>query len=99
MQLNFYNTIDLSNSELATAKVSVKKQADRILDIIRVRNKSMTPFEVHFFYVQKYPNCPITSIRRAMTNLTDQNKLTKTTDKKIEVYGKPNYKWALVTTD
>ena len=96
MQLTFYNTIDLSSQELVTAKVSVTKQADRVLDIMRKKNKSMTPFEVHFFYIQQYPNCPVTSIRRAMTNLTELGKLFKTTDKKIEFYGKPNYKWQIV---
>jgi len=51
-----------------------------------------TPFEVH----RKCGlNSPITSIRRAITNLTKEGKLVKTDRKVIEKYGVSNYTWTV----
>ena len=40
-------------------------------------------------------NMPITSIRRALTNLTKQGKLIKTNEKRIGMYGRSEYVWKL----
>jgi len=41
------------------------------------------------------PNSPITSVRRAITNLTDESVLRKTDHQKEGPYGDPNYTWTL----
>jgi hypothetical protein len=41
-------------------------------------------------------NCPLTSIRRAMTNLTTDGKLTKTNRYVIGIYDKPEHLWEAV---
>ena len=38
-------------------------------------------------------NCPITSIRRAMTNLSDDGKLEKTKEYVVGNYGKKEHLW------
>jgi hypothetical protein len=53
----------------------------------------MTPFEVEEAYIKLYPKVPITSIRRAMSNLTKDNKLVKTNAMKQGGYDKPNFIW------
>lgn len=53
----------------------------------------MTPFYVLDLYSKLYHPVPITSIRRAMSNLTEQNKLIKTRNMKKEFFGKKNFLW------
>ena len=89
----FYNTINLNNSQLDEAHKQVSIQAERIIDIMKQNGGKMTPFEVYERYYRLYPVVPITSIRRAMTDLTNRGLLIKTDKKKIEKYGKPNYMW------
>ena len=43
-------------------------------------------------------NCPITSIRRAITNLTDAGKIIKTDQYVKGNYGKLEHLWELATT-
>ena len=52
-----------------------------------------TPFEVSDYYNRWFDPIPITSIRRAMTNLERAGKLEKTGQMKMERYGKPNHLW------
>ncbi|MBA7475648.1 hypothetical protein ES707_11020 [subsurface metagenome] len=56
-------------------------------------HRSFTPFEVK---QHSGLNAPITSIRRAMSNLTDQGRLIKTPATRQGEYGKPNYCWRLL---
>jgi len=42
-----------------------------------------------------FPECPITSVRRAMTNLSNQGKLEKSNVMMLERYGKKNHYWHL----
>ena len=57
-----------------------------------------TPFGVKASCMLSNPNqsaVPITSVRRAMSNLTRDGKLEKTSKKVVEVYGISNYLWRL----
>lgn len=51
-----------------------------------------TPFEVHR---RTGLRCPITSVRRAITDLTTAGYLKKTGTMKPGEYGKPNHTWKL----
>ncbi len=86
----FYNTIKESGVDLAKSNTQASKQEERIIDLMNI---PCTPFEMHEKYCQLYPEVPITSIRRAMTNLSNKGILEKTEDKKTEKYGKANYVW------
>lgn len=55
-------------------------------------NNSYAPHEVQRSVL---PRCPITSARRAMTNLTKANVLFKTDEKVLGSYGKYVYTWEL----
>lgn len=95
-EINFYNTIAEYGDTIEKSYKNVEKQADRILYIMREINKPLTPFEVSIIYDQRFIPVPITSIRRAMTDLTNMGKLMKTKDMKEGGYGKPNYKWQAI---
>lgn len=92
MQLDFFNTIHLTGTDLLEAKGKASDQNARVLEIIRKGGK-MTPFEVWKVYCSKFPECPLTSIRRAMTTLTDQGKLERLYEMKAGKYGMKNHLW------
>ncbi len=92
---NFYNTISLEGKDLSRAVNEAKTQADRILLIFKAQGIAMTPDHVHRLYIQYFYSVPLTSIRRAIHNLTDAEYLEKTNRMAMGRYGKPNYKWKL----
>lgn len=95
-QLDFFNTISLTGDQLKECRQNTMTQNERVLNIFKEYQKPFTPFQVHDIYRQIYhTNTPITSIRRAITSLTCEGKLTKTPNMKIEEYGKPNYYWII----
>lgn len=72
-----------------------KKQSKRVEYIIRENGAGMTPPQVHKVYESIYTHVPITSIRRAMTKLTDEGVLTMTGEKRMGDYNKTNFVWSL----
>jgi len=95
MKKHFYNTIGLKGEEYQKAIKNAKTQCERILTILKFKKSPMTPFEILDEYEKHYPSCPVTSIRRALTNLTDQGLLEKCETMGMGIYGMPNNKWKL----
>lgn len=91
----FHNTIGANESNLVSHNSNCKTQEDKILAIFKMKGSGwhLTPFDVLRDYSKLYPPVPITSIRRAISNLTEQNKLIKTSFMLKEEYGKPNFTW------
>lgn len=89
----FFNTIGEVGETLKESKANANKQESRILELM---TEPCTPFEVHRLYCLKYPEVPITSIRRAMSNMSSKGLLEKTDQKKTEKYGKSNFVWKKV---
>lgn len=87
----FYNTNKESLDEFFESSKQAVKQEVVILKVMQ-RGEPMSPSMVHDFLDQKWP---ITSIRRAMTNLTDDGKIVKTQKTVKGVYGKNEHLWAL----
>lgn len=75
--------------------INDKKQSKRVESIIRENGAGMTPPELHRVYESIYTQVPITSIRRAMTKLTDEGVLTMTGEKRMGDYNKTNFVWSL----
>jgi Fe2+ or Zn2+ uptake regulation protein len=96
MKGDFYNTIQEDDNALELSKKKAERQEDRILDYFqRHPFDSYTPFEIQHRVFGANGKVPITSVRRALTNLTDSGLLEKLEDFKLEVFGKRNHKWAL----
>ena len=92
----FHNTLDLPESELKVRQLKAGSQNQRILSIFRSNpNENYTPFVLWDVYNVLYPHAPITSIRRAMTDLTKLGYLEKTKEKRAGEYGELNYCWKL----
>jgi hypothetical protein len=86
-----FNTTKESGNQLSLLNEIAINQEDKILELMTVY-KRLSPSDV-WKYHQNYP---ITSIRRAMTNLSTKGKLVKTDEKKIGIYGRNEFIWQLV---
>ena len=90
----YFNTTGLKGKELKQHEFRTGTQNRLILDCFKERpDMELTPFEVRVMTHQIYT--PITSIRRAMTTLTDMGYLVKTQKRKPGEYGELNYTWKL----
>lgn len=94
-QKNYFDTTKLPKNQLKEAVNKATVQDKRVLTIFKRKKRPMTPAEVWDVYCKLYPACPITSIRRSMTVLTEKGKLEKTDKLKKGIYGKPNHVWRL----
>ena len=93
MSREYYNTLKESDPVIKESKEKAKKQKDQIFAIYRHTLRPMTPADIWEGYGFKNNNTPITSIRRAITNLEAEGLLEKTDIQKPGVYGKLNYCW------
>jgi hypothetical protein len=91
----YYNTNNLTGKQLADGKKKAARQEDIILDLFRLQpTRMILPDEV-WREVGSHRGWPLTSVRRALTNLTDQGELEKTNKLGGGGYGKPVHYWRL----
>ena len=93
MSKEYYNTLNESSEDVKVSKIKAKKQKDQILSIYKHTLRPMTPAEIWEGYGYKNKNVPLTSIRRAITNLETEGLLKKPNIQKPGVYGKMNHCW------
>ena len=87
---DYWNTPGLKGQDLKKAKLRAGTQAYRILTFFKAhRGQLFTPAEIQERLSMKV----LTSVRRAMTNLTDQGYLRKTDTQRPGKYGDLNYCW------
>ena len=96
MKRVFFNSTKLAGGDLIKERNNSKSQTNLILDFFKSNpSKQLTPFEVSDALNL---GCPITSIRRSLTVLTDRGRLIKCDTMKEGMYGKKNYTWQLKKT-
>ena len=98
--MTFYNTISETGEELKHSWRNTERQEKKVLRVFNtLPHSEMTPATVHSLMISWgliSEQTPLTSIRRAMSVLTDEKKLEKLDDtKKPGSYGKPNCCWRL----
>lgn len=97
----YYNTTGLWDYMLDCAKANAKSCADKVYAIFQYESnenhqrKGVSPSQIHNSLVVMGNKYPITSIRRAITNLTDAGYLVKTESTRLGSYGAPEYLWKL----
>lgn len=91
----FYQTIPLTSAELKKAVRDAKKQEEAIYTLFEKSGGCYSPSQVTQLMERAGRVWPITSVRRAMTDLTDAGKLEKTEETVRGQWGKPEYKWKL----
>ena len=90
---SYYNTTSEAGQKLLNYNKQAQSQNEVILSFFRLaknRNKEFTPMEV-----SEKTKILFTSVRRALSWLTDTRKLVKTENKKQGKFGRPNYTWKL----
>lgn len=76
----YHNTTGKNGDELKVAQLKASGQTEKILELFRRHPRTtFTPWEVHFHLGQQLM---ITSIRRAITTLTDAGHLEKTGERR-----------------
>lgn len=95
-QQHYYNTNGLSGESLLDANEKALCLQDKILELYKRLPDDKTPFEISTIMVKNGYKYPITSIRRAMTNLSKEGKLIKSPSaNRYGDYAKPNHTWKL----
>jgi len=90
----FYNTTNQTGATLKASTGKAESLKQRIHKFFqRNGNTAFTPFEV--MDTMKLGKVPVTSIRRAITNLTSDGNLIKTDIKRVGEYGADNFCWKL----
>ena len=90
--MTFFNTIEETAEELALSHAKAKTQEETILHCFNSCDEPLSPSMI---LARSGLKCPITSIRRAMTNLSNNGKLEKTTEYTLGNYGKREHLWSL----
>lgn len=95
MTNSFYNTINFSGEDLKKENAKAKCQEDLILAIFKANpDRKFSPDQIHKVFAKKYNLYPpITSIRRAITNLTGRLELLKTDEMIPGEYSLPTHTW------
>ena len=96
MSTPFHNTIKSTGQALLNFEAKVMKQTDVILALFEHnKDRSFTPWEAHAVLFKLGYNYPITSVRRAMSDLTKSGELImhEGEKQKKERYGMPNNQW------
>ena len=94
----YYNTNNETNETLTRSRRNTVNQEDVIFSVFENSpTNEFTPSEVLNVIGFQDPDCrwPITSIRRAISDLTGSNKIIKTNNQKVGPYGKNVYTWKL----
>ncbi len=91
----YYNTTKTTANKLKKFAKTNKRQDKLILELFKINPKlELSPFEVQTALKRlRLLNAPITSIRRAMTDLTTQGNLTRTNTRKLGPYGRDSFCW------
>lgn len=90
--MTFYNTIGENPNELTLSIAKAKTQEEKIMKCFYYYESSLSPSMV---LSMTQLRCPITSIRRGMTNLSNEGKLVKTNKQVKGLYGKKEHLWSL----
>ena len=92
----YYNTNEETGTTLNSSRNNAVKQEDLVLGIFqRYRAQNLTPEEVSDALEQDGHVYPITSIRRAITDLTNKDVLKKTDYMRMGSWNKMTHAWRL----
>jgi len=95
--MTYFNTNRLTGRALHQAIASAKGQNEDVLAIFANVGRALTPSDVHARCVRAGRRWPITSVRRAISTLTEDAKLRRTEALKPGPLGMPEHLWELAT--
>lgn len=89
---SYHNTTNSTGPQLGLFEAKATNQEQRIFNFYRTYwQRGFTPSEV---WAQLFDGgVPLTSVRRAISNLTERRLLCKTLTQRDGPYGRPEYVW------
>ena len=90
----YFNTVSESGSKLKEYTAKAANQNARVLDILRSLG-SASPSQV---WIAMGRTCPLTSVRRALTTLTEAGMALKTGARHVGQYGRDECVWTIAQT-
>jgi Fe2+ or Zn2+ uptake regulation protein len=93
----FHNTVGLRGQPLIDAVRAAEGQEAIVLAVFEHAGRALTPSEVWRLISDAGHLWPLTSVRRAISNLTREGLLVKLDVQRTGIYGKPEHHWALPT--
>lgn len=88
----FHNTAGLTGRQLIAAARVARGQEAAVLDVFRAAGRPLSPSEVH---ARMPGRVLLTSVRRAISNLTQAGALVKLDQMQSGPFGMPEHLWAL----
>ena len=92
----YWNTTSLSGESLREAIRAADKQDDAILTIYQNARGPLSPSDVWAQCERAGKSWPLTSVRRAITTLTDVGALVRLDAQKAGIYGRPEFLWSAI---
>jgi len=89
--MSYYNTTNEKQPELGLLWKRTENQKEIVKRIFNSNLQGFTAFEAWKIYESLGVTCPLTSIRRAVSDLTEEGYLIMTPDKRIGGYGSQNF--------
>lgn len=94
MGKGFYNTINATGQALINFEAKAQTCKDAVLELYKTdKNRDITPFEALSGLRLRGYNYPQNSVRRAISDLTDEGALIMLSTKRPGEYGTPNHAW------
>jgi len=90
--LQYHNTTEQSQDYVREAVKNAKTQSEKVIAILKTEGRK-TPSEMAEYFSN---SVPLTSVRRAISNLVFEGVVRKLDDTKIGIYGKPEHYYNLV---
>lgn len=94
----YYNTTSLFGEELQAEVANAETQDELVMDVFKALKMPLSPSLVYRFLINRKfisDRTPITSIRRAITNMAQAGLIVKTGTKVVGIYGKKENQWKL----
>jgi len=88
--MSYHNTTETTGPDLQEYEAKAIGQEDLILDYFNNTTSGHTPSHIQSVLL---PRSPITSVRRAITNLTNAGKLVKTDTQCNGPFNRPEFVW------
>ena len=92
---SYHNTTNLSGPALSRAECKAQTQEDRVLAVFDASLSGMLIPEDVLTHMPQ--GTPLTSVRRAISNLTERGLLRKTSQMRQGKYGAPIHHWSRAT--
>lgn len=97
-ETTYHNSTNLSQEELMKRVQRAGKQKDAVLLVFQtLRGQSFAASQVHRSFTKAGKSWPITSVRRAMTDLMNEGHLLKLDQTREGPYGDKEHKYTLNT--